>query len=103
MLGSSTTPDRDAARDSAASRFAFRPLNDVGIQDVISWLNTQPVGSPVNASWPSSPTVLTHDSGPVWVATPSLRRTFTDHSLPVSRRTQSRFNYRLNYGDSAFN
>jgi hypothetical protein len=56
MLGSPTTPDRRAARVGAALRIAFRTLNNVGIQDVISWLNTQPVGSPVNASWPPSPT-----------------------------------------------
>jgi len=57
MLGSSTTPDRRSARDSAEFRGAFRTLNIVGIRDVISWLNTQPGVSPVNASWPPSPTV----------------------------------------------
>src|ERR1700704_6118904 len=31
---------------------------------------------------------LTHDSGPVRFATPSLRGTCTHYSLPVSRRTQ---------------
>jgi len=56
MLGSSTTPDRSTVRDDAVLRVAFRTLNNVGIRDVISWLNTQPVGSPVNASWPPSPT-----------------------------------------------
>ena len=39
MLGSTTTPDRGLARDSARSRFAFRTLNNVGIRDDISWLN----------------------------------------------------------------
>jgi hypothetical protein len=56
MLGSPTTPDRSTARDSAVLRIAFRTLNSVGIQDVISWLDTQPGRAPVNASWPPSPT-----------------------------------------------
>jgi hypothetical protein len=50
MLGSSTTPDRSSARDGAELCVAFRALNSVGIRNVISWLNTQPVVSPVNAS-----------------------------------------------------
>src|SRR5882672_12152357 len=88
MLGSSTTPDRDSARDDAEPRVAFHPLNSVGIRDVISWLNTQPVGSPVNASTCASRRTP-HDSGPVRFATPSLHWTCTNYSLPVSRRTQS--------------
>ena len=88
MLGSSTAPDRTSARDGAALRMAFRSLNNVGIRNVISWLNTQPVVSPVNASLCSSPNIA-HDSGPAWFATPSLRGTLTRYSLPVSRRTQS--------------
>ena len=87
MLGSPTTPDRGSARDSAKLRVAFRSLNNVGIRNVISWLNTQPDSSPVNASRPPSPTELAHDSGPVWYAVPSLYWTCTNYSLPVSRRT----------------
>jgi hypothetical protein len=45
-----------AACDNAAPRIAFRALNSVGIRNVISWLNTQPVVSPVNAWRPPSPT-----------------------------------------------
>jgi hypothetical protein len=88
MLGSSTTPDRDSARHDAEPRVAFRPLNSVGIRDVISWLNTQPGGSPVNASTCASRRTP-HDSGPVWFATPSLHWTCTNYPLPVSRRSQS--------------
>ena len=54
MLGSSTTPDRGSARASAGLHVAFRALNIVGIRNVITWLNTQPGESPVNASWPPS-------------------------------------------------
>lgn len=45
-----------AACDNAAPRIAFRALNNVGIRNVISWLNTKPVVSPVNAWRPPSPT-----------------------------------------------
>ena len=33
MLGSTTTPDRGSARNSAQPRVAFRSLNNVGIQN----------------------------------------------------------------------
>jgi hypothetical protein len=89
MLGSPTTPDRGTARAGAVPRLAFRALNNVGIRNVISWLNTQPGGSPVNASTCASRRTP-HDSGPVWFATPSLHWTSTNYSLPVSRRTQSK-------------
>jgi hypothetical protein len=56
MLGSPTPPDRDTTCNSAVPHVAFRSPNFVGIRNVISELNTQPVGSPVNASRPPSPT-----------------------------------------------
>ena len=87
MLGSTTTPDRGSARDSAKLRAAFRLLNDVGIQNVISWLNTQPGVSPVNAS-PNTSQHPAHDSGTVSFARLSLYGTRTRYSLPVSRRSQ---------------
>ena len=62
MLGSSTAPDRSSARDGVELCVAFRNLNNVGIRNGISWLNTQPVASPVNAS-PWSSRNITHDSG----------------------------------------
>jgi hypothetical protein len=56
--------------------------------EFLSRLNGWPMHSPADASsLPSRAT--THGSGPVWIATPSLQRTFTSYSLPVSRRTRS--------------
>jgi hypothetical protein len=46
--------------------------------------------SPVNASTRASRRAP-HDSGSVWIATPSPCRTFTNYSLPVSRRTENFF------------
>src|SRR5829696_161704 len=53
---------------------------------LLSPLNTSPIRAPVNAS-PLASQPGAHDSGPVWIATPSLQRTCTVYSLPVSRRT----------------
>ena len=51
MLGSLTTPDRPAARDSATSRVAFQVGNPVGVRELpLSWLNGQPARSPADAS-----------------------------------------------------
>src|SRR4051794_7307272 len=87
MPGSSTTPGRSAACADASDRVAFRPVDDVGARgNTLSRLDGWPMRSPVNASPPAS-RPDTHDSGPVWVATPSLQRTCTVYSLPVSRRT----------------
>jgi len=52
----------------------------------LSRLNGWPMRSPADAS-PVPSRTRTHGSGPVWVATPSLQRTCTSYSLPVSRRT----------------
>src|ERR671928_2097179 len=52
----------------------------------LSRLNGWPARSPTDAS-PVPSRGPPHGSGPVWVATPSLWRTFTPYSLPVSRRT----------------
>jgi hypothetical protein len=48
----------------------------------LSRLNTRPARTPVNASTTPS-RALPHDSGPVWVATPSLRDSFIHNTLPV--------------------
>ncbi len=87
MPGSLTTPGRPGARDGAPVRLAFRSGYGVGARDdFLSRLNGRPAPSPADASPPASrPT--THGSGPMWFATPSSRRTLTDYSLPVSRRT----------------
>ena len=59
----------------------------VGTQDwPISGLNTLPARSPVNASPTPLPTPA-HDSGPVWLADPSLSGTCTlHHCAGLSRR-----------------
>ncbi len=49
----------------------------------ISRLNTQPARTPVNASPSPLRTMLTHDSGPMWVANPSTYETFIHNTLPV--------------------
>jgi hypothetical protein len=53
---------------------------------IFTRLNGWPMRSPTDASPPPLRTT-THGSGPMWIATPSSRRTCTDYSLPVSRRT----------------
>jgi len=49
----------------------------------ISQLHTLPACTPVNASM-AALRLATHDSGPGWVATPFLYRTFIDYPSPVS-------------------
>src|SRR6266436_2992569 len=56
---------------------------------LLSPLNTSPVRAPVNASRTASQQCPAHDSGPMWIATPSPWWTCTTYSLPVSRRTSS--------------
>ena len=99
MPGSATTPGRLGARGYAPSRFAFRIRNVVGTRDILlSRLDSWPVRSPVDAS-PPSLRASAHDSGPMWIATPSSWRTCTDYSLPVSRRTAKESgHYRLRIG-----
>ena len=88
MPGSLTTPDRPGARNGASGRVAFRKMHCVGIQNrKLSRLNGWPMRPPVNAS-PRPSRAPAHDSGPMWIATPSSQGTCTLYSLPVSRRTQ---------------
>src|SRR6266436_1300053 len=77
MPGSLTTPGRPNARDDAPRRVAFHDLHGVGTQNrKLSRLNGWPMRSPVNASLrPSRATA--HDSGPMWIATPSSQGTCT--------------------------
>src|SRR6202158_3697376 len=49
---------------------------------VVSRLNTQPARAPVNASMPPSQ-AAPHDSGPVWVASPSPYDSFIHDTSPV--------------------
>ncbi len=51
-------------------------------RNLLSRLNTRPAPSPVNASTPPS-RAAPHDSGPVWVANPSLYETFIHYTSPV--------------------
>src|SRR5207344_2941944 len=86
MPGSLTTPGRPNARDDAPRRLAFHDLHGVGTQNrKLSRLNGWPMRSPVNAS-PKPSRATAHDSGPMWIATPSSQGTCTLYSLPVSRR-----------------
>lgn len=55
---------------------------------VISRLNTQPARAPVNAS-PAPLPSPTHDSGSLWIATPSTCDSFLHYNSPVSRRTDA--------------
>ena len=71
MLGSLTTPGRDATRADAATHVAFRFGNTVGTRDkALSRLDGQPARSPADAS-PGPSRDPAHGSGPVWIATPS--------------------------------
>jgi len=89
MPGSLTTPGRPGARDDAPRRIAFHDLHGVGTQNRnLSRLNGWPMRPPVNAS-PKPSRATAHDSGPMWIATPSSKWTCTTNSLPVSRRTHS--------------
>ncbi len=74
--------------DRAGSRCASRyrhircglpqsPTRSAPQRKCLSRLNTQPARPPVNASRPGLPTGLAHDSGTLWVATPSTFKTFT--------------------------
>ncbi len=57
--------------------------NRVGTPDAsISGLHTRPARTPVNAS-PSSSRTPTHDSGTVWLATPSPSGTFIHYTSPA--------------------
>ena len=64
---------------------SFATASAPGIS-IFARLNGWPVCSPTDASPPPS-RATAHGSGPMWFATPSSRRTCTDYSLPVSRRT----------------
>ena len=80
--GSPTPPGLSTPRPTGANRVAFRVLGARRhpASTLISGLNTLPARSPANASPQPSPTT-THDSGPVWLAKPSLSETFTPSHL----------------------
>ncbi|SIO56471.1 hypothetical protein SAMN05443247_08289 [Bradyrhizobium erythrophlei] len=71
MPGSLTAPGRPNARDDAPGCVAFRHMHSVGTQNRnLSRLNGWPMRPPVNAS-PKPSRATAHDSGPMWIATPS--------------------------------
>src|SRR3954471_5822637 len=57
---------------------------------LLSPLDGWPTHTPADAS-PRPSRADTHGSGPMWVATPSSRRTCTSYLPPVSRRTPGKF------------
>jgi hypothetical protein len=76
------------SRLSCPVRVAFRPDDGVGARDLGFFRGS------MAGPCASLPTLHPRPcrrrrtcSGPVWVAAPSLQRTFTSYSLPVSRRT----------------
>src|SRR5688500_1434084 len=87
MPGSLTTPGRRAL---ALTRPFVWPSVTVTTSApgtiALSRLDGRPARSPADAS-PGPSRGPTHGSGPVWLARPSLQRTSTSYSLPVSRRT----------------
>src|SRR5690349_9568713 len=87
MPGSPTTPGRRAL---ALTRPLVWPSVTVTTSApgtvALSRLDGRPARSPADAS-PGPSRGPTHGSGPVWLARPSLQRTCTSYSLPVSRRT----------------
>jgi hypothetical protein len=86
MPGSLTTPSRPGARAVAHGYVAFHHLHGVGTRNrKLSRLNGWPMRPPVNAS-PRPSRATAHDSGPMWIATPSSQGTCTLYSPPVSRR-----------------
>ena len=77
--GSRTTRGRNSSCDNDLLRVAFRAIRRrIGPPKFIllSRLNIQPARLPVNAS-PLLSRTTTHDSGPIWFATPSLGGTCT--------------------------
>jgi hypothetical protein len=86
-------PGRPDARAVAPGHIAFHLMHGVGTQNkTLSRLNGWPVHSPVNAS-PRPSRTAAHDSGPMWIATPSSQGTCTLYSLPVSRRFAERVSF----------
>src|SRR5262245_47438085 len=89
--GSSTPPGRPIPRHNGVVRVAFRVFGARRHprKAPISGLHTLPARSPVNASLASLPGPV-HDSGPAWVANPSLSGTCTlQYCAGLSRHTRT--------------
>jgi hypothetical protein len=87
MPGSLTTQDRAVARDSASARVAFRLWNSVGSPVSFSFAARWLACTLPYRRFARTLADAAHGSGPMRIATPSSRWTFTTYSLPVSRRT----------------
>ena len=86
---SPTPPGASTPCHDGVSAVAFRVFGARRHPELtaISGLHTLPARSPVNAS-PTPLPVPAHDSGPAWLANPSLSGTYTlQHSAGFSRRT----------------
>ena len=70
MPGSTTTRGRLVSCDDDTGPVAFCWTENIGTPNLLSPLNTSPAHSPVNASLAAS-RPHAHDSGSVWLATPS--------------------------------
>jgi len=88
MPGSQTAQGRRAAAITPPAVLPSAVSTASAPRSRLSRLNGWPLRSPVNASTHTSRRTP-HDSGPVWIATPSRQWTFTTYSLPVSRRTET--------------
>jgi len=89
--GSSTPPGRPIPRHNGVVRVAFRVFGARRHprKAPISGLHTLPARSPVKASLAPLPGPV-HDSGPAWVANPSLSGTCTlQHCTGLSRHTRT--------------
>src|SRR6516225_9175741 len=86
MPGSLTTPGCRSTRVDALGMLpsAMTTASAPGI--ILTRLHGWPMHSPTDAS-PLALRPAMHGSGPMWIAIPSSYRTFTDYSLPASRRT----------------
>jgi hypothetical protein len=81
--GSQTARGPPTARASAADDVAFRLVGRRRHPEAaISRLNGRPTRTPVNAS-PAPSRTPTHDSGPPWIATPSMQGSLIPFSMPV--------------------
>jgi len=87
MPVSTTTRGRPMSRDRDMGRIAFCRTESIGAPKLVFAAQWLACTIPVNASLRPS-RVAAHDSGSVWLATPSPQRTFTSYLLPVSRRTR---------------
>jgi hypothetical protein len=82
--GSTTAQGLTGSRAIDPTSFAFHLSHSVSTLKLnrISRLHTRPARTPVNASPPPS-RAEAHDSGPMWLATPSSYDSFIHYTLPV--------------------